>query len=202
MKNLLALLGLMAILLISACGNNEATTGNDTQASTEPSNMEMNHSDEQASPGMDQGEMDMNHSGSGEVPQGLTEAAQPTYKPGDQVVIHANHMEGMNGAKATIVGAYNTVAYAVTYTPTTGGQPIPDHKWVIQQEIKDAGTQPLQPGATVTLEADHMKGMKGATATIDSAEQTTVYMIDYTPVNGGEPVTNHKWVVESEVSSS
>ncbi len=46
-----------------------------------------------------------------------------------------------------------------------------------------------------------MKGMDGATAEIDSGEPTTVYMIDYTPTSGGEKVTNHKWVTESELSA-
>lgn len=45
-----------------------------------------------------------------------------------------------------------------------------------------------------------MKGMDGATAVIDSAENTTVYMIDYTPTDGGTKVSNHKWVTESELS--
>ena len=49
--------------------------------------------------------------------------------------------------------------------------------------------------------ADHMKGMDGATAEIDSAEQTTVYMINYTSTTSGEEVTNHKWVTESELSA-
>lgn len=46
-----------------------------------------------------------------------------------------------------------------------------------------------------------MKGMDGATATIDSAEKTTVYMIDYVPTTGGEKMTNHKWVTENELSN-
>lgn len=46
-----------------------------------------------------------------------------------------------------------------------------------------------------------MPGMKGATATIDSAEQTTVYMVDYTPTTGGEPVKNQKWVTGSELKA-
>jgi hypothetical protein len=46
-----------------------------------------------------------------------------------------------------------------------------------------------------------MKGMKGATGKIDSAEKTTVYTVDYTPTTGGEKVKNHKWVTESELSS-
>ena len=34
------------------------------------------------------------------------------------------------------------------------------------------------------LDADHMKGMDGATAVIESAEDTTVYMLDFTTTTG------------------
>ena len=44
-----------------------------------------------------------------------------------------------------------------------------------------------------------MEGMKGAKATIDATERTTVYMIDFKPTNGGETVKNQKWVTESEL---
>jgi hypothetical protein len=135
-----------------------------------------------------------------EFPKGLKEAKNPTFKVGSQAVVKADHMKGMYGAKATIVGAYDTTAYVVTYTPTTGGPKVKNHKWVIQEEIKNAGTTPLKPGTAVTLEADHMEGMKGAKATIESAEHTTVYMIDYTPTTGGPIVKNHKWVTEGELS--
>src|SRR5699024_1454381 len=103
-------------------------------------------------------------------------------------------MKGMKGAEGTIVGAYSTNVYAISYTPTTGGERVDNHKWVIQEEIKDTDNEVLDPGTEVTLEADHMKGMEGANATVDSVEETTVYMIDYTPTTGGEEVTNHKWV--------
>ena len=141
------------------------------------------------------------HSGSVEVPKGLKEAKNPTYKVGSQVIVKAHHMKGMYGAKATIVGAYDTTAYAVTYTPTTGGPIVKNHKWVIQEEIKNAGNNTLKPGTEVTLEANHMKGMMGAKGIIDSAVHTTVYMIDYTPTTGGPIVKNHKWVIESELSA-
>ncbi|WP_370296555.1 YdhK family protein, partial [Rossellomorea marisflavi] len=59
----------------------------------------------------------------------------------------------------------------------------------------------LKPGTDVTLEADHMKGMKDAKATIVSGEKTTVYTVDYQPTDGGDMVKNHKWVVESELES-
>lgn len=107
----------------------------------------------------------------------------------------------MNGATATIVGAYTTTAYTVSYTPTTGEEKVNNHKWVIHEEIKDTGSEPYSPGTEVILTADHMKGMDGAKATIDSVEPTTVYMVDYTPTTGGEPVKNHKWVTESELSA-
>jgi hypothetical protein len=141
------------------------------------------------------------HSGSAEVPKGLKEAKNPTYKVGSQVIVKAHHMKGMYGAKATIVGAYDTTAYAVTYTPTTGGPIVKNHKWVIQEEIKNAGTKTFKPGTEVTLEVNHMEGMMGAKGTINSAVHTTVYMIDYIPTIGGPIVTNHKWVIESELSA-
>jgi hypothetical protein len=135
------------------------------------------------------------------VPKDLKEAKDPAFPVDSKAIIKANHMKGMNGAEATIVGAYDTTVYTVSYTPTTGGKKVTDHKWVIHEELKDSGNQPLKEGTEVTLNADHMKGMKGAKATIDSAEQTTVYMVDYTPTTGGEKVTNHKWVTESELSA-
>lgn len=154
--------------------------------------------------GVDHSNMDhgsMNHSSSGEVPEGLEEAENPTFEVGSQAIIQSDHMEGMNGAEATIVGAYNTTVYTVSYTPTTGGERVENHKWVIHEELQDVGEAPLEPGTEVTLNADHMEGMNGATATIDSAEETTVYMVDFTSTTGGEEVENHKWVTESELSA-
>lgn len=147
---------------------------------------------------MDHGEM--SHSSSGETPKGLKTADHPTYKVGSEAILETDHMEGMKGAKATIAGAYETTAYVVSYTPNTGGKRVENHKWVIQEEMKDAGSKTLTPGTEVTLVADHMKGMKGASAEIESAEKTTVYMVDYTSTTNGEEVKNHKWVTENELS--
>ncbi|MFF2753314.1 YdhK family protein [Psychrobacillus sp. NPDC058041] len=177
MKKVIAvvIVSLLSILVLSACANDK-----------EGSKVEK-HSD-------------MNHSSSSEIPEGMKVAGNPTYKVGSKVIIEADHMQGMNGAEATIVGSYDTTAYVISYMPTTGGDKVENHKWVTQDEIKDAGDKTLKPGTEVTIEADHMKGMKGATAEIISAEKTTVYMIDYTPTNGGEEVKNHKWVTEDELS--
>lgn len=176
MKKLMTLL-IAALLLLSACGNNENTGANNDSG----------------------GHEGMNHSSSGEVPAGLEDAANPKFPVGSEAVIAADHMEGMDGATATIVGAYNTTVYTISYIPTTGGERVTNHKWVIHQELKDAGEDPYQAGDTVVIEANHMEGMEGATAEINSAEQTTVYMVDYMPTTGGEKVTNHKWLTESEL---
>jgi Protein of unknown function (DUF1541) len=176
-------------LILSACSNNQDENKTD-------SDKEMEKSEEMD--GMEHG--DMNHSGSEEVPEGLQESTSPKYEVGSKAIMKVDHMKGMKDAEATITGAYDTVVYTVTYTPTTGGEKVEDHKWVIHEELKDYADQPYKPGETVVLNTDHMKGMKGATATIDSAEKMTVYMVDYTPTTGGSEVKNHKWVTESELS--
>ncbi|TCI26349.1 DUF1541 domain-containing protein [Exiguobacterium sp. SH3S2] len=140
----------------------------------------------------------MDHSGSGEVPAELEEAADPTYPIDSMAVLTADHMLEMEGAEAKIVGAYETTAYAVTYTPTDGGEPVENHKWVIHEELDTSESAPLADGTEVTLQSDHMEGMDGATATIDSSEQTTVYMVNFM-LQDGEEVTNHKWVTENEL---
>ncbi|WP_445492048.1 YdhK family protein [Niallia sp. 03133] len=146
-------------------------------------------------------DMEEMHSGTGELPEGLKVKENPTYKVGSQAIINADHMKGMNGAEATIIGAYDTTVYAISYTPTNGGEKVTNHKWVIQEEIENAGDEPLKPGTEVTINADHMDGMDGAKAEIDSSEKTTVYMVDYKPTTGGKEVTNHQWVTESELSA-
>ena len=186
MKKQLLFLSIAMIIGLSGCGN---STGNEES---------QNNNNE---PKQEDMKMEMNHSSSGEVPENLKVAENPTYEVGSEAIIKTEHMEGMDGAVATIVGAYDTTAYAISYTPVTGGERVENHKWVIQEEVKDADDKILEQGTEVTVEADHMKGMEGALAEIDSAEKTTVYMIDYTPTTGGEEVTNHKWVTESELSA-
>jgi hypothetical protein len=181
MKKQLLVLGTIVTLTLSGCG---ANTNDKDKSNDNMSNM--NH--EQT-----------NHSSSSEVPQGLKVAENPTYKVGTQATVKASHMESMNGAKANNVVAYDTTDYVFSYKQTNGGAKVNNHKWVIQEEIENAGDKTLEPGTEVTLKADHMEGMNGAKAIIDSAEKTTVYMVDYTTADG-EQVKNHKWVTESELS--
>ncbi|WP_077324833.1 YdhK family protein [Virgibacillus siamensis] len=199
MKNKKLWLGIVLIwsaFFLAACGggNNETgAEGNDAN--------QQNTSEESSS--HSQGNMSEHMSSSGKVPAGLKKAENPKYEVGSNAIIKAKHMhmKGMSGAKATIAGAYDTTAYTVSFTPTNGGEPVKNHKWVIHEEllVKDPGDATLEPGTEVTLNAGHMKGMAGAAAVIDSAKETTVYMVNFTPTTGGDKVVNHKWVVESEL---
>lgn len=203
-KLIIGMLALITTLVLMACGGNEepdpnddTNTGTESQKNANEEGTELKeNTDEVESNSM--GEMD--HSSSGEVPEGLAEAENPTYPVGSEATINADHMKGMDGAVATITGAFDTTVYMVSYTPTTGGEPVEDHKWVIHEELEEAGEEPFKSGEKVVLNADHMEGMDGATATIDSAEQTTVYMVSYTDTETGQEVTHHKWVTESEIS--
>ncbi|QGU07200.1 hypothetical protein COCCU_06305 [Corynebacterium occultum] len=62
--------------------------------------------------------------------------------------------------------------------------------------VADNPTYPL--GIEVILMADHMPGTDGATARISSAFDTTTYSVSYTPA-GGEPITDHRWIVPEEL---
>ena len=173
------------LLLLSACGG----SGDEEQASGHESH---SAAAESSSPETSGAASESGHEGHSEMgghahnpdggpaPEGIQEASDPSFAVGDTVRLTADHMPGMEGAEATITGAYDTTAYAVTYTPTDGGEPVEDHKWVVHEELQDPGEAPLADGTEVVLEADHMAGMEGAEATIDSSTDETVYMVDLT----------------------
>ncbi|XKB95198.1 YdhK family protein [Niallia sp. JL1B1071] len=182
-KIILSIVSLVIIFTLAACSGKQETAPKGDSGSN-----------------VMEGHAGMNHTGSSDVPEGLKESINPTYPVGSSTIIHADHMPGMDGAEATISGAFDTIVYTITYTPLNGGEKVENHKWVIHEEIENATEQPYQPGDEVVLIAEHMEGMDGVTAIIDSAEQTTVYMVDYQDTETGEDVTYHKWVTESELS--
>ncbi|ANU15173.1 DUF1541 domain-containing protein [Planococcus halocryophilus Or1] len=197
-KFLLLTMSTLTAITLAACSDTEE----DMNPADPETDVEMNEDmDEDMNEEADAGHGEMDHSSSGEVPEGLAESDSPTFEVGSQAIINADHMPGMDGAEATIVGAYDTTVYALSFTPTTGGEPVENHKWVIHEELEDAGDMPLSAGDEAVIAADHMEGMDGATATIDIAEETTVYMVDFTTTDSGDEVVNHKWVTESELSA-
>lgn len=187
----------MMIGIITAALTLSACAGDKNEETHHSNNNVEDVQKDHAMEGMDH--TTMNHSSDGTIPDGLEESTNPTYPVGSTVIIRADHMEGMDGAEGTIVGAFETTVYTVSYNPMNGGEPVTNHKWVIHEELEGSEKNSLEPGTEVKLNADHMEGMEGATATIDSAEVTTVYMVDYTSTTG-EVVKNHKWVTESELS--
>ncbi|CAM3683958.1 YdhK family protein [Aeromicrobium ponti] len=190
-KLTLGFVSFITAISLSACSGNGEEAG---PAETAEKNTSTEENNEHSG-----GHSGMDHSGSGEAPEGLKEAENPKYEVGSKAIITHGHMEGMEGAEATIVGAYDTAVYTISYTPTTGGERVENHKWVVHQEIADAGEEPFAEGDEVRVNASHMEGMEGATAEIDSVEEMTVYMVDFTTTDG-EEVKNHMWVTENELS--
>jgi len=144
--------------------------------------------------------MNMNHKRQGSpAPESMVAAEDPMYPVGSQALIADAHMEIMNGAIATISGAYDTTLYTVTFTPEDSNQPIEDHKWVVEEEVETEDGSQAEVGDTVILRADHMAGMNGQKAEITGKQEGPAYMVDFQPTDGSEPFTNHKWVSENEL---
>lgn len=179
----LALSAMLTGALVTGCSQAEEAA---EQTTHDHSTMENNASHDMEHP------MD-----GGPAPEGITDATDPKFPVGTDVRLTADHMEGMDGAKATIVGAFNTYTYSVNYDPTDGSARVEDHRWVVQEELENAGDQRLADGTPVTILADHMAGMKGAKGDIAYSTDETVYMVDYQA--DGMTMKNHKWVVESEI---
>src|SRR5699024_11949603 len=172
---MIAVLLIVSTFTLAACGGGNGSGETDTEGN----DADKQNTSEEESSSDSQGNMSEHMSSSGEVPTRLQEAENPKYEVGSTATITAEHMdmEGMNGAEATITGAYDTTAYTISFTPTTGGEPVEEHNWVIHEEllVEDPGNAPIEQGTEVTLNAEHMKGMNGARAVTDSAIETNVY---------------------------
>lgn len=198
-----------SMLLLAACNTDEGTQLDDSDLTivdesdeaTEDSN-DTSEDTQEEDDDMHSGHGDMMHDESGELPEGLQEAENPTYPVGTEVILETTHMSGMEGAEAVISGAFDTVVYEVSYTPTSGDELVENHRWIVHEEIEEAQEEPLEPGMEITLNARHMDGMEGAAGTIDFAEETTIYMVDFMPMDGNEMIRNHQWITENELRSA
>ena len=135
------------------------------------------------------------------APKSLKLARHPKFKKGSRVIIKANHMPGMKGAKGVVVGAYRTNLYEVNYYPTNHGKEVMDHKWITRPEIKASRKGRIKVGERVTLKANHMKYMYGAKAKVVAIHRGPAYMINYHQNLKGNHalVTNHKWIAQDEL---
>ena len=200
----IAALGLALAGCSTANDDTRGSDGEDSHGSHESASNESSGSDHEDMDSSDSGHESGGHEGhaadGGDPPEEITKAAAPKFDVGDTVVLSADHMPGMKGAEATVSGAFDTTTYSISYTPTDGGDPVKDHKWVVHEELEDPGKAPLKKGAKVTVNADHMPGMKGAEATIDSSTDETAYMVDVE--SGDMKRKNHKWMTESELKAA
>src|SRR5699024_10509525 len=91
------------------------------------------------------------------------------------------------------------IAYEITYNDNKTGEEVANHKWVVHEEVENAQDEPYQAGDEVVLEASHTPGTQGATATIDSAEDTTVYMVTYKDTGTDDADETQRGLIEEEL---
>ncbi|USS89245.1 YdhK family protein [Fructilactobacillus cliffordii] len=153
-------------------------------------------SDDQMNMG-DNMKMEMNHDA--QLPTDLKKAKHPKYKVGEKVTITADHMMGMKGAKATVAGVYDSPLYVVDFKDSKTNKEVKNHKYVVKSELKAEKGKKLCKGTKVTINADHMEGMKNAKGKIVKVCSGPAYAVNFTPTNGGQKYTNHKWLSQSEL---
>lgn len=129
-----------------------------------------------------------------------TAAEKPTFPIGSQVIINSDRSSGMKGAQGTVVAAFDTIAYAVSYTPSIGGEAVSEYKWLVNEELADENDVAFEVGDKVVTTAAHQKGMKNTEVTIDTVRPTTAYVVDYVDTANNKKISHYKWLIEDELS--
>lgn len=194
----LAVMSLFLFLILTACGNDDNANNSDTD---HESHVETRSEVTDETNKTDQANNKNNVTNEptpSEIPEGMKEAANPKFKVGDEVIVNAEHEEGMKGAVGTVTGAFDTIVYSISYTPTHGDFREENHKWVVQEELQGLDEEMLVPGSEVIVETNQEEGMLGAEGEIDTAEKTVAYMVEYITADG---TSLKKWFKESELSA-
>ncbi|MDK8827360.1 YdhK family protein [Corynebacterium sp. MSK012] len=206
--------GAASVLVLAGCSSDDSasteasSTVSETSSSVSATSSEghddmddMDDADEHGGHG-DQGDDAMaghdHPADGGPAPEGMIAADNAKFPVSSEVQVLADHMPGMKGAEGKVVGVFTTTTYSVSYTPTDGSEPVKDHRWVVHEELENPGEAPLADGSEITINAEHMAGMKGAKGTVDYSTQEPVYMVDID--DDGMTMKNHKWVTESELA--
>ncbi|GHU63625.1 hypothetical protein FACS189418_7280 [Clostridia bacterium] len=181
-----------ALIVLTACSSGSDTTTTTTSSTTTSTTTT-------ATTSISTSSTSTHGEHSGEIPNGMQNAANPAFPVGSTISVTADHVNGGKVTKATVVKAFDTTALQVNYTPTDGGSPVIDHKWVVLEELKNQ-TAPPKVGDTVTLEASHLPGMQGVEAEVTGLYEGVVYVIDFEDDHGME-MKNHLWISEDEAQS-
>ncbi|RHW40101.1 DUF1541 domain-containing protein [Lysinibacillus yapensis] len=195
-KLLLVTMTLLFVLLLSACG-----WGDDNKKDVDPAADVTNNlgsEDKQVSEEEVERLEDQGNIPTSPIPEGLKESENPKYPVGSTAVVNASHREGMEGAVATVKAAYDTTVYSVSYQPTNGEPFEENHKWFVAEELTGVDKGTLAQGSEVIINANRLEGMLGAEGAVDTVENTTVYVVDYTN-SLGETITDYLWLKESEL---
>lgn len=205
--NALVAAGAASVLALAGCSSDDSTNTEASSTVSETSSEDTDDMDDMddADDHGEHGDHDddamagHNHpADGGPAPEGMVPADNAKFPVGSEVKVLADHMPGMKGAEGKVVGVFNTTTYSVSYTPTDGSEPVKDHRWVVHEELESPGEAPLADGSEITINAEHMAGMKGAKGTVDYSTQEPVYMVDID--EDGMTMKNHKWVTESELA--
>ena len=116
-------------LVLSGC-----STGGDQDQAT-PSSTSQHEGHGSSGSSSDSGGMEHPMDG-GPAPEGIEKAASPKYPVGTEVKLTADHMEGMDGATATIASSTDETVYVVDYE--ADGMEMTNHKWVVESEMQPA----------------------------------------------------------------
>ncbi|AJD90340.1 hypothetical protein JMA_10230 [Jeotgalibacillus malaysiensis] len=183
-----------AVVVMSGCAGTEESTENEIVETAE---------DGSSTPQPNEAFSDIDVSGDGEIPDGLETAEDPAFAEGDTVTINASHFGGMEGAEGTIVGAYTSNAYSISYEPSDGGDMVEDYQWIIDEETRAGALEtPYAEGDEVEITTDRVEGMFGVMVEIQSVqEDATIYMVDFSLTDSEDTVLNYKWLAEDELSA-
>ncbi|MDG5473178.1 DUF1541 domain-containing protein [Jeotgalibacillus sp. ET6] len=201
-KFLTASVALSTVLVAGGCSDPEENSGD--EASEGGDEIVETGEDGTANPQPNESFEGIELSGDGEIPEGLEGAEDPAYGEGDTVTINASHIAGMEGAEGTIVSAFDTNAYSVSYDRSDSSERVENYQWVIDEEIRGGSNEgSYAEGEEVELSTERIEGMYEANAVIEAIEEdATVYMVDFSLTESEDTALNYKWLLEKELSAN
>ncbi|WEV45291.1 YdhK family protein [Streptococcaceae bacterium ESL0687] len=66
-------------------------------------------------------------------------------------------------------------------------------------DLKNAVNPEFPVGSKITITADHMPGMRGASGKVVGVYDTKLYTVDYMDTEDHQMVTNHKYLIADEI---
>ena len=137
----------------------------------------------------------------GYITAGSRVAENPTFPVGTQALVSHEHFPGAAGSTVTVTGAFDEIAYAVSFQPGAPGFPFEyAHRWIMHTELWGwEDVEIFEPGTVVMLYTDHFPGSRYQIGIIEYYEIGTTYQLDMI-TRYGLPVWDHQWFTESEMS--